>query len=99
MKLGSICLAGNDRYQTAGIIAEDFNSSRCDNIILASGEDFPGALSVSGFSGFKQYPAILAGVNYLSAKAKEPIFIMISVYNYTGLSAKLKMIKNIFMVI
>ncbi|WP_006718073.1 cell wall-binding repeat-containing protein [Desulfitobacterium metallireducens] len=54
-------LAGLDRYQTARAISEDFNKGKCDNIILASGTNFPDALSASILSKKYNAPILLVG--------------------------------------
>lgn len=54
-------LAGQDRYQTARTIGEDYNSGKCANIILVSGNNFPDALSSSILSKKFDAPVLLVG--------------------------------------
>jgi len=58
---GGARLAGQDRYQTARTIGEDFNSGECANIILASGDKFSDALSSSILSKKFDAPVLLVG--------------------------------------
>jgi len=57
--LGPSRLSGQSRYQTARDISEDFNNSKCDNVILAYGNDFPDALSASVLSKKFNAPILL----------------------------------------
>ncbi|HZK85799.1 MAG TPA: cell wall-binding repeat-containing protein [Desulfosporosinus sp.] len=54
-------LAGQDRYQTARAIGENYNNGKCANIILASGNNFPDALSSSILSKKFDAPVLLVG--------------------------------------
>lgn len=54
-------LAGQDRYQTARTIGEDYNSGKSTSIILASGNNFPDALSASILSKQFDAPVLLVG--------------------------------------
>lgn len=54
-------LAGLDRYHTARTIAEDYNKGIAKNIILASGTNFPDALSSSILSKKLDAPILLVG--------------------------------------
>ncbi len=51
--------AGADRFQTARLIAEEFNSGTVDNVILTSGNDFPDALSASVLAKKLEAPILL----------------------------------------
>ncbi len=55
-------LAGTDRYATARAIAEwgEANGARMDLLVVATGENFPDALSVSGLLGLSPYPLLLS---------------------------------------
>ncbi|TGE39694.1 cell wall-binding repeat-containing protein [Desulfosporosinus fructosivorans] len=58
---GKARLSGQDRFQTAKTIGEDFNSGKCTSIILASGNNFPDALSSSILSKKFDAPVLLVG--------------------------------------
>ena len=65
-----IRLGGADRYDTDILIVDDVNVPQGTPVFIASGENFPDALSVSSFSGSKQYPTLLVGADYLPEKTK-----------------------------
>jgi len=52
-------ISGEDRYQTARFIAENFISDNVDNVVLASGNNFPDALSASVLAGKLGAPILL----------------------------------------
>jgi len=52
-------LAGNNRYETSEKIAEFFESGKVQNVIVASGKDFPDALGGSVLSKIYNAPIIL----------------------------------------
>lgn len=54
-------LYGDDRYKTSISISNNFNSTTLQNIIIASGKDFPDALSGSVLSKKLNAPIVLAG--------------------------------------
>jgi len=58
---------GVDRYDTNMLIVNNINISQGTPIFIASGENFPDALSVTSFSGSKQYPILLVGQDTLPA--------------------------------
>lgn len=58
---GQARLAGQDRFETARTIGEDYNSGKCTSIILASGNNFPDALSSSILSKKFAAPVLLVG--------------------------------------
>lgn len=62
-------IAGQDAYTTARRIAEEYNSGRCDTIILVSGLNFADALSSGILS--KQYnaPVLLVGATVEDSQA------------------------------
>ncbi|MDR3602652.1 MAG: cell wall-binding repeat-containing protein [Desulfosporosinus sp.] len=66
-------LGGTDRYDTNMLIVNDVNVSQGTPVFIASGENFPDALSISSFSGSKQYPTLLVGADYLPEKTKNYI--------------------------
>ena len=63
-------LGGMDRYDTNMLIVNNVNVSQGTPVFIASGENFPDALSISSFSGSKQYPTLLVGADYLPDKTK-----------------------------
>ena len=67
-------LNGTDRYYTAQSISyEGWEDGSCDTVILASGEDFPDALSGTGLAGINDAPVILTKRNILSQAAANEI--------------------------
>jgi len=56
---------GTNRYDTNMLIVNNVNVPQGTPIFIASGENFPDALSVSSFSGAKQYPILLVGQDTL----------------------------------
>lgn len=63
-------LGGYDRYDTDMLVVKEANVSPKTPVFVASGENFPDALSVASFAGTNQYPLLLAGQNYLSDDTK-----------------------------
>ncbi|MDR3599173.1 MAG: cell wall-binding repeat-containing protein [Desulfosporosinus sp.] len=63
-------LGGTDRYDTSMLIVNDVNVPQGTPVFIASGENFPDALSISSYSGSHQYATLLVGVNYLPEKTK-----------------------------
>jgi putative cell wall-binding protein len=76
--------AGNDRYETCLKIAEKVNTSKDTPVFLATGENFPDALSIASVAASKEYPIILTskdklpnGVGtYLSSLQPSEVFIV-----------------------
>lgn len=66
-------LSGLDLYETNMAVVYNANVKSGTPVIVASGEDFPDALSVSSFAGANQYPTLLVGKNYLADKTKNYI--------------------------
>lgn len=63
-------LEGSDRYSTnADIVKSNFSTDEVNVTILASGENFPDALSASTLSGALNAPIVLVGKNDLPAAA------------------------------
>lgn len=58
-------LNGKNRYETAELVAEEYNSSTVQNVILATGENFPDALSISSMAAMKGYPIVLGNKDTL----------------------------------
>jgi len=63
-------LGGTDRYDTNMLIANDVNVPQGTSVFIASGENFPDALSIASFSGSRQYPTLLVGADYLPEQTK-----------------------------
>lgn len=66
-------LSGVDLYDTNIAVVNKASVESGTPVIVTSGEDFPDALSVSGFAGSNQYPILLVGKNYLSEKTQNYI--------------------------
>ncbi|MDR3599321.1 MAG: cell wall-binding repeat-containing protein [Desulfosporosinus sp.] len=64
-------LDGTDRYDTNILIVNEVNVLQGTPVFIASGENFPDALSISSFSGSKQYPTLLVGADYLPEQTKD----------------------------
>ncbi|EHQ91751.1 cell wall-binding repeat-containing protein [Desulfosporosinus youngiae] len=62
-------LAGQDGYETAKIIGEEYNSGQCTSIILASGLNFSDALSSSILSQKFDAPILLVGASVEESSA------------------------------
>jgi putative cell wall-binding protein len=66
-----IRIGGTDRYDTARLIAEELatimedRGLAIDTVALATGENFPDALSVSGLAAHNGYPILLSRVNMM----------------------------------
>jgi competence protein ComEC len=64
-------LAGRTRYETSKVVAEEYNSGQVDNIVLATGNGFADALSVSTLAGKLNAPILL--VNQTTSKSPEAL--------------------------
>jgi putative cell wall-binding protein len=66
-------LGGTDRYQTAYLIAEEAiaNGARADEVLIASGENYPDALSAGPFAAGQKVPILLTESNGLNAHATQ----------------------------
>jgi len=63
-------LGGTDRYDTNRLIVNEVNVPQGTSVFIASGENFPDALSIASYSGSKQYPTLLVGADYLPKPTK-----------------------------
>jgi putative cell wall-binding protein len=63
-------IGGTDRYETALLIAQRLAVENKTPLVIASGESFPDAMSISGFAADKGWPILLAGKDYLAAGVK-----------------------------
>jgi putative cell wall-binding protein len=64
-------LYGDNRYETSKAVAEEYNSGQVDNIVLATGNGFADALSVSTLAGKLNAPILL--VNQTTSKSPEAL--------------------------
>ena len=63
-------LAGSNRYDTNAKLVESGFSEKGGTVILATGENFPDALSASGLAGLCDAPLLLTGKNELPTEVK-----------------------------
>lgn len=61
-------ISGQDRYETSSKVAEFVGTS--NGVILASGQNFPDALSIASIAGAKQMPILLTTANVLPDSVK-----------------------------
>lgn len=61
-------ISGQDRYETSVLIAQELTSSRA---VLATGEDFPDALSISAPAAQAGMPILLTRQSYLPGKVQD----------------------------
>ena len=83
-------LSGTNRYDTmAKIVAASAFADGCDVVILASGENFPDALSASGLAGILGCPVLTTASDALSTSTKETVSALgvSTVYVIGGTSA------------
>lgn len=73
---------GNNRYETCLNISEKFNNEKVDNIIIASGNDFPDALSGSVLS--KKFNAPILLVDKEVKNSMDSIQYLKQHFNYDG---------------
>lgn len=66
-------LSGQDRYETNQVINKAFDVQEGTPIVLATGEDFPDALSISSIAAIKGYPIVLSGNDYLPQNSIDTI--------------------------
>ncbi|SDI14264.1 cell wall-binding repeat-containing protein [Desulfosporosinus hippei] len=62
-------LSGSDRYETSTAIANQFSNQTVSNVVLASGNDFPDALSASVLAHELSAPILLVDRNTQTSKA------------------------------
>lgn len=68
-----IRLGGGNRYESSALIAAQCDVPNGTPVTLAFGENFPDALSISGFSANKGWPVLLSGTNELPADVRQLI--------------------------
>lgn|GEM_PF-3543426 len=66
-------LGGVDKYETALIIADELDLLTGSPIVLAYGENYPDALSISSAAAAMQYPIFLVGNDGISEAVKQKI--------------------------
>ena len=66
-------LGGQNRYETSYKISNEFNMENSKPVIIASGEGFADALSISSIASIKEYPILLTSKNQLSKDMEEKI--------------------------
>ena len=64
-------ISGQDRYETSSKVAESIGTS--NGIVLASGENFPDALSIASIAAAKQMPILLTPAKILPDSVKDYI--------------------------
>ncbi|AWI05061.1 alpha/beta fold hydrolase [Clostridium drakei] len=68
-----IRLGGNDRYETNIKIVNQANVREGTPIVIANGDNFPDALSISSIAAYKGYPIFITPFNNLPSKTEEKI--------------------------
>lgn len=68
-----IRLGGNDRYETNIKIVNQANVREGTPIVIANGDNFPDALSISSIAAYKGYPVFITPFNNLPSKTEEKI--------------------------
>ncbi|MDI6880990.1 MAG: cell wall-binding repeat-containing protein [Desulfitobacteriaceae bacterium] len=58
-------IGGQDRYETAELIAEQVDAATGTPVVMTTGEDFPDALTISSFAAAKGWPILLVSKDYL----------------------------------
>ncbi|MEA4900334.1 cell wall-binding repeat-containing protein [Desulfitobacterium sp.] len=66
-------LSGQDLYETNIAVVTKADIKQGTPVIIASGESFPDALSISSFAGAHQYPVLLTGKNELTEQTQNYI--------------------------
>lgn len=66
-------LGGDERYGTAAKISEQLDASQGRPVIVASGQSFPDALSVSSIAAAQQYPLLIVKPNSVPKEIKEKL--------------------------
>ena len=76
-------IAGMNRYETASKVANTLNDTLVSTVVISSGEQYPDALSISGFAANKGWPILLSPrdalqediKNYILEKKPSKVFI------------------------
>lgn len=64
-------IAGQDRYETDYLIAQQLNVSKNTPVVISFGENFPDALAISSFAAYNTWPILLVQKDSLSDKIKD----------------------------
>lgn len=64
-------IGGDDRYDTAGLIAKALDSTGEKTALIATGENFPDALSSASYAYFKRIPLFLVGNDKISPEIQQ----------------------------
>lgn len=64
-------VGGIDRYDTDNLIAQKLAVDKNTPVVIASGENFPDALSISSVASSKGWPILLVGKDYLTQDIKD----------------------------
>ncbi|MFC7785995.1 cell wall-binding repeat-containing protein [Rossellomorea sp. GCM10028870] len=72
MGLDAERIGGIDRYETAQLISEQVNPNP-DKAIIASGKNFPDALSVAPYASVKGYPILLTAADAVSSYTSQAL--------------------------
>jgi len=89
-------IGGKDLFDTNLLVVGEANVPQGTPVFVASGNNFPDALSVSSFAGAKGFPTLLVGANYFPDKTKEYLATInpTEVYITGGMSAVSQNIEN-----
>ncbi|GAB6172979.1 hypothetical protein JCM15765_24570 [Paradesulfitobacterium aromaticivorans] len=63
-------IAGSDRYETDLDTVKEINAGSNSPVIIASGENYPDALAISGFAGYYGWPILLVQHDSVSEQIK-----------------------------
>ncbi|HHV64098.1 MAG TPA: hypothetical protein GXX46_03355 [Peptococcaceae bacterium] len=66
-------ISGEEKYETAFLIAKELNAASGTSVVLSSGENFPDALAVSSFAAAYGWPILLVGETGISPRIKQYI--------------------------
>lgn len=64
-------IGGHDRYDTDNLIAQKLDVAKNTPVVIASGENFPDALSISSIASSKGYPILLVNQNEMAQDIKD----------------------------
>ncbi len=64
-------LSGKDRYDTCKLVTKELNVKEGTPVIIATGESFADALSISSIAAIKGYPVLLTNRNFVPKGTKE----------------------------
>ncbi|PRR79308.1 N-acetylmuramoyl-L-alanine amidase LytC precursor [Clostridium liquoris] len=76
-------IIGINRYETSVNISNGFSNGIVQNIIIASGNDFPDALSISSIAASKGYPVLMSDKTNLPNEIKDTKYESWSYFDLT----------------